>query len=136
MLARMTEPPLPPVTVVGEWQDAANRRDADRLVELSHPDVEVVGPRGAGHGSNLLRDWVGRAGLQVEPHRVYAAGSTVVVEQDAVWHDREGHPTGSARIASIFTVEHGLVTRFARHDSLGDALALTGLTSANEVFRG
>lgn len=128
--------PLPPATVVGEWQDAANRKDADRLVELSHPNVEVVGPRGTGRGSNLLRDWLDRAGLQVQPHRVFTRDAFVVVEQDAVWHDAEGLTSGTARIASAFTVEAGRVTRFSRHDTLEEALTAAGLTPSDEVFRG
>jgi hypothetical protein len=122
--------------VVGEWQDAANRKDADRLVELSAPDIEVVGPRGSGHGSGLLRDWLERAGLQVQPHRVFTRAAAVVVEQDAVWQDPDGRPAGAARIASTFEVQGGVVTRFARHDTLDDALAAAGLTSADEIFRG
>jgi len=36
-----------PVHVVRAWLAAANEREADRVGELSAPDVEVVGPRGA-----------------------------------------------------------------------------------------
>lgn len=127
---------LPPVTVVGEWQDAANRGDADRLVELSAPDIEVVGPRGSGRGSGLLRDWLGRAGLQVQPHRVFTRADVVVVEQDAIWHDADGLRSGAVRMASAFTVEASRVTRFARHDTLEEALIAADLTPADEVFRG
>ena len=127
---------LSPATIVGAWQDAANRGDADRLVELSAPNIEVAGPRGSGRGAGLLRDWLGRAGLQVQPHRVFTRADRVVVEQDAVWHDAAGHLSGATRMASTFTVEAGLVTRFARHDTLEEALIAAGITLADEVFRG
>ncbi len=45
-----------PVAITQAWQDAANRQDIDRLVALSEPDIEIVGPRGSGHGHQLLRD--------------------------------------------------------------------------------
>jgi hypothetical protein len=36
------------VRVVEAWHAALNEGDVDRLVGLSHPDVEVGGPRGVG----------------------------------------------------------------------------------------
>jgi hypothetical protein len=52
-----------PVEVVQAWVAAANAGDAERLVALSAPDIEVVGPRGIGAGHRLLREWLARAGL-------------------------------------------------------------------------
>ncbi|HJT76825.1 MAG TPA: nuclear transport factor 2 family protein, partial [Gemmataceae bacterium] len=74
-----------PLAVVRAWQEAANRQDAERLVELSTPDVEVVGPRGSGHGHQLLRDWLGRAGLTLETRRAFTRGDAVVLAQHGVW---------------------------------------------------
>jgi len=55
-----------PVAIVQAWQEAANAQDADRLVEVSDPHIEVVGPRGSGFGHQLLRDWIARAGLTLQ----------------------------------------------------------------------
>ena len=33
--------------VVDGWHAALNAGDTERLVALSHPDVEIIGPRGA-----------------------------------------------------------------------------------------
>ena len=43
------------VHVVEAWHAALNEGDMDRLVGLSHPDVEFGGPRGVGQGVQLLR---------------------------------------------------------------------------------
>ena len=126
--------PESPVAVVRAWQDAANSQDTDRLIELSAPDVEIVGPRGAGRGHQLLRDWLGRAGLSLETLRVFARGDAVVVAQRGVWRSAEtGQVTGEAALAASFRVEGGRVARFARYDSLDVALAEAGLAYADET---
>ena len=48
----------PEVQTVLAWHEALNAGDADRLVKLSHPGIEVGGPRGGGRGGALLREWV------------------------------------------------------------------------------
>ena len=123
-----------PVAVVRAWQDAASGQDTDRLIELSAPDVEIVGPRGSGRGHQLLRDWLGRAGLSLEALRVFARGDAVVVAQRGVWRSAEtGEVTGEAALAASFRVEGGRVARFACYDSLDVALAEAGLTYADET---
>ena len=73
----------PELRAVEAWHEALNSGDADRIVALSQPNVEVGGPRGAGHGAGLLREWVGRANIRLEPRRVFHKADTVVVEQKA-----------------------------------------------------
>ena len=65
------------VTLVQAWQDAANTQNVDRLIALSDPNIEIVGPRGSGYGHQLLREWLGRAGLRLEMLRVFARGDAV-----------------------------------------------------------
>jgi hypothetical protein len=67
--------------VVEAWHEALNGGEVDRLVDLSHPEVEVGGPRGTGRGAQLLREWVDRANIRLEPRRVFHHADTVVVEQ-------------------------------------------------------
>jgi hypothetical protein len=45
----------PEVQTVNDWHEALNSADVDRLVALSHPGVEVGGPRGTAHGTRILR---------------------------------------------------------------------------------
>ncbi len=126
-----------PLAIVQAWQDAANARDVARLLELSDPDIEVVGPRGSGRGHQLLRDWLGRAGLSLETRRVFVRGDAVVLAQHGVWRSVEtGEVTGEAEIASRFRVAGRRVVQFARHDSLDAALAEAGLDDSDETSPG
>lgn len=124
------------VAVVRAWQDAANRQDVDRLLELSDPNIEIVGPRGPGYGRELLRDWLGRAGLTLETRQTFARDGVVVVRQQGVWRSVEnGEELGVAELASRFRVEGGRVAQYARYDSLDVALAAAGLNTADEITR-
>src|SRR5687768_7847794 len=119
--------------VVRTWHEAVNRGDADALVALCHDDIEVGGPRGSARGSTVLRDWLGRAGIQLEPRRWFAAPGELVVEQVASWREPEGAVTDPEIVASSFLVEDGLVRRTVRYSSLLEALAASGLTLLDEV---
>src|ERR687885_1510499 len=121
------------VTVVQAWLDAANTQSIDRLIALSDPNIEIIGPRGSGYGHQLLRDWLGRAGLRLETRRVFARGDSIVVEQHGVWRSVEtGDVTGERDIASRFRVDGERIVQFARYDSLSEALNEAGLTFADE----
>jgi hypothetical protein len=120
--------------IVRAWHEAVNRGDADAVVALSHDDIEVGGPRGSARGSVVLRDWLGRAGIQLEPRRWFDSPSELVVEQVATWQGQDGAVTDPQLIASSFTVEDGKVMRTIRYGSLEEALAATGLTLADEVL--
>src|SRR5215208_4848048 len=119
--------------VVRAWHEAVNRGDADALVALCDQDIEVGGPRGSSRGRALLCDWVGRAGIQLEPRRWFASPTELVVEQIATWRGPDGAVTAPDTIASSFTVDHGLVGRTVRYGSLSEALAATGLTLDDEL---
>ncbi len=126
-------PDVSAVEVVQAWLEAANGQDIDRLITLSDPGIEIVGPRGSGHGHQLLRDWLGRAGLHLETLRVFARGNAVVVAQHGLWRSIEtGDVIGEQDVASRFVVEEDRVSRFARHDHLDEALAVAGLTVEDE----
>lgn len=118
------------VAVVLAWQDAVNRQDADRLLALSAPDIEVVGPRGSGYGHQLVRDWLARAGLRLTTERIFARGEVVVVAQQGVWL---GAAPLERHLASRFRVTGGRVAQFARYDDLASALAAAGLGDGDEV---
>lgn len=119
---------------VQAWQEAANAQDVDRLLELSAPDIEVVGPRGSGLGHQVLREWMARAGLTLTTRRAFVRGSTVVLEQHGTWRSLEtGEVTGDKALASAFQVnDQHQVARFARSDSLKEALDAVGLDLGDE----
>ena len=120
--------------LVRAWHKAVNRGDADALVALCDDDIEVGGPRGAARGHAILRDWLERAGIELEPRRWFASPVELVVEQAATWRGPDGAATDPQIIASWFTVENGRVTRTIRYGSLEEALAATGLTVLDEVL--
>jgi hypothetical protein len=119
--------------IVRAWHEAVNQGGADALVALCHDDIEVGGPRGSGRGSALLRDWLGRAGIQLEPRRWFASPTELVVEQVATWRGPDGVVTNPEIVASSFTVEEGRVKRTVRFGSLNEALTASGLTLLDEI---
>jgi len=123
-----------PLPIVHAWQDAANRRDIDRLLELSDPHIEITGPKGSGHGHQLLRDWLDRAGLTLQTQRAFVRGETVVLAQHGTWQSTAGgEATGEQDLASRFRVDEGRVTQYARYDTLDAALAEAGLDAGDEM---
>jgi ketosteroid isomerase-like protein len=124
------------VSTVHAWHAALNRGDVDELIALSGDEIEVGGPRGrgTGPGAQLLRDWVGRAGIRLEPHRTFHRDSTVVVEQGASWQGPEAGPTTEPQtVASVFIVKDGRVASVVRYPDLASALEASGLTDSDTV---
>jgi len=123
-----------PFDLVQAWQEAANNQDIDRLIELSSPTIEIVGPRGSGYGYQLLRDWLGRAGLHLTTLRAFVNDGVVVVAQHGVWRSLEtGAVTGERDLASRFRVEDHHIVQFARHDDLAVALNEARLHFSDEI---
>lgn len=126
--------PESPLAVVQGWQDAVNARQAERVLALSDPEIEIVGPRGTARGHEVLRQWLDHARVSLRPLRTFARGQVVVVAQHGVWRSPEtDEPMGEAEVASVFHVRGGRVTSYARHDALADALEAGGLAEGDEV---
>ena len=124
----------PELRTVQAWHEALNSGDADRVTALSRPNVEVGGPRGAGHGTGLLREWVGRANIRLEPRRVFQEADTVVVEQKADWLSADaGQTTGSQTVASVFVVQENKIAKVLRYDDLASALRAANLDESHET---
>lgn len=127
-------------STVRAWHEALNSGDVERLVELSHLDVEMGGPRGMVRGSAVLREWVDRANIRLKPQRVFHRAEMVVVEQQAEWHNAAtGEATSAQTVASTFVVRDDRVTSVVRYDgddALGNALGATGLDESHETSRG
>ena len=124
----------PEVEVVIAWHEALNAGDAERLAALSHPEVEVGGPRGSARGRGVVVDWVGRANVRMEPLRLFQGDRTVVVEAAAAWRDaRTGETTSETTVATAFVLDGGMVAGIFRHDNLEDALRGTCLDGSDEI---
>jgi hypothetical protein len=124
----------PDLATILAWHDALNASDLERFAALLHDDVEFVGPRGSGHGAALVRDWAGRAGIQLQPERWYQRNDDVVVTQQARWRDPDTGDLGDPiAAATAFHVRDGQVHRIARFDTLQQALDTAGLDASAEV---
>jgi ketosteroid isomerase-like protein len=121
------------IDLVQRWQDAANRQDIALLLALSDPNIEIVGPRGAAQGHDILAQWVRRAGAQFTIQRIFARADRVVVVQQGIWRSAEtGEVIGEAQVASSFRVEQGRIVRVARYNALEQALDDAELTGDDE----
>ena len=109
------------VRVVGAWHAALNGGDVQALVRLSDRAITVGGPRGTASGTQLLREWVERAKVRLEPRRIVPRGEAVVVEQEATWEDADPDDP-PAVVASVFVVRNGRVASVVRFDDLQTAL--------------
>ena len=122
------------IRMVQAWHEALNAGDVDLLAKLSHSDVEVGGPRGAGRGAQLLREWVDRANIHLDPRRVFHRVDTVVVEQEAEWCSADtGQATGGQIVASVFVVRDGQIARVVRYPDLTEALRAVNLDESSEA---
>src|SRR5215203_3254781 len=119
------------IQTVIAWHEALNSGDVERLVELSHPEVAVGGPRGNAHGAQILREWVDRANIRLEPGHIFHEANTVVVQQEAEWVSAE--PGSRQTVASIFLVHDGLVTSVVRYPGLTEALRAANLHETQEI---
>ncbi|MEF2279035.1 nuclear transport factor 2 family protein [Deinococcus sp. YIM 134068] len=123
-----------PTEVVRAWEEAVNARNETRLLALSDPEIEIVGPRGSVRGHAVLTDWLGRAGLRFETRRRFARGAEVVHEQVGRWHDLDtGAVVSEVPIASHYRVEGERVVYVARYDELSTALGRAGLEEGQGV---
>jgi ketosteroid isomerase-like protein len=121
----------PEIQTVTAWHEALNSGDVESLLELSHFDVEMGGPRGKVRGAQTLRDWTDRAGIHLEPGRIFHAADTVVVEQEAEWFSAGS--SSRQTVASTFVVRNGLVTSVVRYPSLAEALRAANLDERHAV---
>jgi hypothetical protein len=67
-------------TLAITWTEALNRRDAERLRDLSAAEIELLGPKGKGKGHELLSHWLGRAGATFQTVKVFARGNAAVLD--------------------------------------------------------
>jgi hypothetical protein len=125
-----------PIAVVAAWHDAVNAGDATRLAAVLDEDIELLGPRGASTGRATVIDWLARAGITLDPRRIFGREGRVVVEQQAIWRDPETGQSGEPQtVASTFLVDAdtGRVRHIARYPDLTTALAAADLDASDEI---
>jgi SnoaL-like protein len=116
------------------WIDAVNAGDTERALELTTPDVAIVGPRGTGRGREVLRAWLGQAGATFVTRAIYTGSDTAVVDQRGIWRDpTSGAILGEADVATRFRVVAGQVAEIQRYESVAAALRDASLTHATRA---
>ncbi len=110
-----------PAAVLSQWHDAVNSGEIDQAVALCSHDVAVQGPRGVGHGRDLVRAWLTRSGIRLDPQEeLREVDGRFVVAERARWTapDAPGAaPTEPADTWCVYTVGEGLVTSIARFET-------------------
>ena len=81
----------------------------------------------------VLRDWVARARIRLEPLRWQACDGVVVVEQTAQWQQPDGPLTETQHVASVFRVRDGKLSSVLRYDDLASALRAAGLDASSSA---
>lgn len=104
--------------VLTRWHAAVNAGDVDAAVACCADDVAIAGPRGVGHGGDLVRAWLLRSGIRLEPqHELVEGDGRFVVHEVARWTTAaapDGAPLEPTPTWCVFTVEAGRVASIAR----------------------
>lgn len=109
------------VETVIAWHQAVNAGDIEGAVACCHPEVEVAGPRGTGHGHDLMRGWLARSGIRLEPQGelVESEPGVVLVEELARWTADNvpfEAPTEPTSTWCVFRVEYGCLVSVQRYE--------------------
>jgi len=106
--------------ILEAWHAAVNAGDVETAVACCSADVAVLGPRGVGHGHDLVRGWLQRSGIRLEPQGAPAErDGRFVVRELARWTNPgpSGVPAEPTETWCVFTVADGLVTSIARYET-------------------
>jgi hypothetical protein len=116
--------PLSPPEVLAAWHDAVNAGDVEGAVSRCSEGVAVAGPRGVGHGHDLVRGWLRRSGIRLTPQEdLVERDGRFVVHELAHWTTEDAPdaaPKEPTETWCVFTVADGKVTSIARFESAAD----------------
>lgn len=117
----MTSPQEDPDHVLHAWHDAVNTGDVEAALACCADDVAVAGPRGTGHGHELMRRWLERSGIRLVPQGdLVERDGRYVVRELAHWTTADAPdaaPREPTETWCVFTVSGGLLTGVARYES-------------------
>jgi len=114
------------VDVVTRWHDAVNAGDIEAVLALCAPDVAVGGPRGDGQGLELMRGWLVRSDISLEPQEeVVERDGRIVLHELAQWRTTGDAPAQAPTEAPadtwvVFEVRDGRVSAVRRYETAGD----------------
>lgn len=105
----------PDAAALRRWHEAVNAADLDAVAALCTVDVAVRGPRGVGHGRQLVRDWLTRSGIRLEPlEPLIGDGGRFVIRERAQWTTAASDPVDTW---CVFEVRDALISSIARYDT-------------------
>lgn len=109
-----------PADVLAQWHEAVNAGDVDAAVWCCAEDVAVQGPRGTGHGRDVVRSWLLRSGIHLEPQEELREVEGRFVVRELAWWTTEsaadGAPEKPTETWCVFTVSGDRVTSIARYE--------------------
>jgi ketosteroid isomerase-like protein len=110
--------------VLEQWHDAVNAGDVAAALTWCAEDVAVQGPRGVGHGLELMRGWLTRSGIRLEPQEpLTESDGRFVVREVARWttaNAPDGAPLEPTETWCVFTVADGKLSSVARFETRAD----------------
>jgi SnoaL-like domain len=112
--------------VVEQWHRAVNAPDVDAALALCVEDVAVGGPRGDGHGHDLMRAWLVRSGIQLEPQEALVErDGRIVVHERAQWRTTADAPVQAPTDAPadtwvVFEVTDELISAVRRYETAAE----------------
>jgi hypothetical protein len=116
--------PQTSAAVLSAWHDAVNAGDVEAAVACCSEDVAVQGPRGVGHGHDLVRGWLQRSGIRLEPQEdLVERDGRFVVREVARWttsNAPDGAPLEPTETWCVFHVGDDKVTSIARFETQSD----------------
>lgn len=110
--------------VLERWHKAVNAGDIEAAVAECADDVAIAGPRGTGHGHDLVRAWLQRSGIRLEPLEPFAeSDGRIVVREMARWTTAaapDGAPIEPTETWVVFSVGDGKIRAIARYETAAD----------------
>jgi hypothetical protein len=111
---------------VHHWHRAVNDKNLIAARAVVAADIVMGGPKGESVGVEAFVEWIGHAGIHLEPISWHPVDDqTVVVEQNASWPSNpEADPAaGPVSVATLFQLDGERVKVALRFDELHEALA-------------
>lgn len=117
------------IETADKWTESVNRKDVAAVLKISDRNVELIGPRGASAGHDILAEWVKNSGIHLSTKSRYAKGDCVVYEQEGRWENENGH----VMVYTFMEMKEGKVKRIARFDSLDEAFGYCTMSEEDLV---
>lgn len=124
---------LTTIKTAEEWVENSNQKDIPGLLNLSHSDIEIMGPKGSISGSHHLGDWIERANLHLHTIRRFAKEHNIVLEQQGTWYEESDQVKGQNIVYTFMKVIDGKVAFLGRYDNKVKAFQVSDLNEESLI---